>query len=94
MSRWSETFEHTEHQPYPLPARPWIMHMSWQDLLFAHWPIPAEVVHLPYVNARMTCTVERDAVDDATASARITYASERPHRGGPLRSCNTCRTST
>jgi uncharacterized protein len=24
--------------------RPWIMRMRWVDLLFAHWPVPAEVL--------------------------------------------------
>lgn len=44
MSRWSDTFKHTQHRPYPLPARAWAMHMSWQELLFAHWPVPAALV--------------------------------------------------
>ena len=30
-----------EHRPWPLPDRPWLIFQSWQDLLFAHWPIPA-----------------------------------------------------
>ena len=30
-----------EHRPWPLPDRPWFMFQSWQDLLFAHWPVPA-----------------------------------------------------
>ena len=30
-----------EHRPWPLPERPWTIFQSWQDLLFAHWPIPA-----------------------------------------------------
>lgn len=29
------------HRPWPLPDRRWVMTMSWQDLLFAHWPIEA-----------------------------------------------------
>ena len=29
----------TEHRPYPLPSRPWVMKQAWHDLLFAHWPI-------------------------------------------------------
>ena len=29
------------HRPWPLPDRPWHMFQSWQDLLFAHWPVPA-----------------------------------------------------
>lgn len=27
----------TAHRPWPLPAAPWVMTMSWLDLLFAHW---------------------------------------------------------
>ena len=30
------------HRPYPMPTRPWVMRMVWYDLLFAHWPVPAE----------------------------------------------------
>ncbi|HEX3373788.1 MAG TPA: DUF2071 domain-containing protein, partial [Edaphobacter sp.] len=29
------------HRPYPLPAGRWRMTQRWNDLLFAHWPIPA-----------------------------------------------------
>jgi uncharacterized protein YqjF (DUF2071 family) len=28
-----------DHRPWPLPTEPWALAMSWQDLLFAHWPI-------------------------------------------------------
>ena len=34
----------TAHRPWPLPARPWLMGQTWVDLLFAHWPVPAEVM--------------------------------------------------
>jgi uncharacterized protein len=27
------------HRPWPLPRRPWVMGQTWDDLLFAHWPI-------------------------------------------------------
>jgi len=39
----------TEHRPWPLPARPWVLTMAWQDLLFLHWPVPAAWLqpHLP-----------------------------------------------
>ena len=30
-----------EHRPWPPLDRPWLIFQSWQDLLFAHWPIPA-----------------------------------------------------
>ncbi|NQX65867.1 DUF2071 domain-containing protein [Paenibacillus alba] len=31
-------------RPWPLPDKPWIMHQTWNDLLFAHWPIPVELL--------------------------------------------------
>lgn len=30
----------TDHRPWPLPSGPWRWRQSWQDLLFAHWPVP------------------------------------------------------
>ncbi len=39
----------TAHRPWPLPARPWVMTMDWEDLLFLHWRVPAAALqrHLP-----------------------------------------------
>jgi uncharacterized protein YqjF (DUF2071 family) len=34
----------TAHRPWSLPTGPWIMRQTWHDLLFAHWPIPVEVM--------------------------------------------------
>jgi uncharacterized protein YqjF (DUF2071 family) len=34
----------TDHRPWPLPNRPWIMHMRWLDLLFIHWPLAPEIL--------------------------------------------------
>ena len=28
-----------------LAGDPWIGHMTWRDLLFAHWPVPASALH-------------------------------------------------
>jgi hypothetical protein len=34
----------SEHRPWPMPRRPWIMGQTWTDLLFAHWSVaPAEL---------------------------------------------------
>jgi uncharacterized protein YqjF (DUF2071 family) len=33
--------ESTAHRPWPMPSTPWLMTQSWQDLLFAHWPVDA-----------------------------------------------------
>jgi uncharacterized protein len=30
------------HRPWPVPEGPWIMRQAWHDLLFAHWPVPAQ----------------------------------------------------
>jgi uncharacterized protein YqjF (DUF2071 family) len=35
-------FERTEHRPWPVPERAWSWRQSWCDLLFAHWPVPAD----------------------------------------------------
>ena len=32
----------TAHRPWPMPGRPWIMKQTWNDLLFAHWPVDKE----------------------------------------------------
>src|ERR1700744_5244065 len=28
------------HRPWPLPTARWSMTQRWNDLLFAHWPVP------------------------------------------------------
>ncbi|WP_420819414.1 YqjF family protein [Paenibacillus thalictri] len=35
---------HTAHRPWPLPSRAYVMHQSWLDLLFVHWPIPCDTL--------------------------------------------------
>ena len=34
----------TAHRPWPLPAGPWVMGQTWEDLLFAHWPFDPAVM--------------------------------------------------
>jgi uncharacterized protein YqjF (DUF2071 family) len=31
--------DETAHRPWPLPKGPWLMRQTWNDLLFAHWPV-------------------------------------------------------
>src|SRR5215213_9948285 len=40
-SRQNATLETVEHRPWPLPDGSWVMAQTWQDLLFAHWDLPA-----------------------------------------------------
>jgi uncharacterized protein YqjF (DUF2071 family) len=37
------------HRPWPLPDSAWIQAQTWNDLLFAHWRVPADQLrrHLP-----------------------------------------------
>lgn len=41
---WSALLDERDHRPYAMPPGPWHMTMSWLDLLFAHWPVDAEVL--------------------------------------------------
>lgn len=34
----------TGHRPYPPPRRPWLLAMSWRDLLFAHWSMSPDAL--------------------------------------------------
>lgn len=42
-------FAQTDHRPWPVPARPWVMSMVWERLLFMHWPVTPDALqqHLP-----------------------------------------------
>jgi uncharacterized protein YqjF (DUF2071 family) len=42
----------TEHRPYPLPERAWAMGQTWQNLLFAHWRVPRDLLR-PHVPERL-----------------------------------------
>ncbi|SFJ67087.1 YqjF family protein [Thermoflavimicrobium dichotomicum] len=37
-------FDQTEHRPWPVPSKPWLITQTWEHLLFAHWPIPVESI--------------------------------------------------
>jgi uncharacterized protein len=36
----SQILQATGHRPWPRPSGPWIMRQTWNELLFAHWPVP------------------------------------------------------
>ena len=36
--------EETAHRPWPMPGSAWIMTQTWNDLLFAHWPVDAQLL--------------------------------------------------
>ena len=52
-ARQAASLEETEHRPYPLPTgRSWIQAQTWEQLLFAHWPVSEEDLR-PYVPATL-----------------------------------------
>jgi hypothetical protein len=48
----ARSLRETEHRPYPLPERRWSMGQTWENLLFAHWPVPRHVLR-PHVPERL-----------------------------------------
>lgn len=40
-SRSRSVLDTVSHRGSPLPKGPWVMQQRWNDLLFAHWPVPA-----------------------------------------------------
>lgn len=43
-ARQADSLTETAHRPWPLPAGPWLMGQTWDDLLFAHWRLPADLL--------------------------------------------------
>lgn len=40
----SNVLDQTTHRPWPIPKTPWVLSMRWHDLLFAHWPVPVDLI--------------------------------------------------
>lgn len=45
--------EHVDHRPWPVQSGPWVMTQTWNDLLFAHWPM-SEALMRPLVPAQLS----------------------------------------
>jgi uncharacterized protein YqjF (DUF2071 family) len=45
----AESLRFARHRPWPLPDRPWLQGQTWENLLFAHWPVDPKVLrpHVP-----------------------------------------------
>ena len=43
-ARQAASLDETQHRPWPLPERTWVQGQTWEGLLFAHWPVPAEML--------------------------------------------------
>ena len=66
-------------RPWPLPDSPWVMAQVWRKLLFAHWPIAAEIVR-PLLPAGLAL----DTWDGQAWLGIVPFQMERVHfRGLP-----------
>jgi uncharacterized protein len=57
-TRQTATLEEVEHRPWPLPEGHWAQAQTWQQLLFAHWQVPADALR-----ALVPPTLELDTFD-------------------------------
>src|SRR5438067_4482663 len=44
VQRQARSLEQVGHRPWPVPGRAWTMGQTWDDLLFAHWRVPADAL--------------------------------------------------
>src|SRR5678815_5223745 len=68
----------TSHRPWPLPQRPWVLSMTWHDLLFQHWPVPLSVLR-PLVPAEL----ELETFDGSAWIGVIPFTMDVRPRGVP-----------
>jgi hypothetical protein len=49
LNDFPDVLDQTAHRPWPLPGGPWLMTQTWNDLLFAHWPVDKQALreHVP-----------------------------------------------
>ena len=80
----------TAHRPWELPSGPWIMRQRWSDLLFAHWPVPAEHLRPLVPNALELDTFDGLAYVSVTPFIlRIQPRCFPPSRPFPEMNCRT-----
>ncbi|MFN2431860.1 MAG: YqjF family protein [Gemmatimonadota bacterium] len=44
MRRQAAVLREQDHRPWPVPAGPWVMAQTWEDLLFLHWRVATDPV--------------------------------------------------
>jgi len=57
-ARQAGSLQETAHRPWPVPQGSWLMGQTWDDLLFAHWRVDAELLR-PLVSPKVELD-ERD----------------------------------
>jgi len=79
--RQASSLEEQAHRPWPLPEGTWAMAQSWEHLLFAHWPVPADELVRLLPPALPLDTFEGDAWLGVTP---FRLSGLRPHGVAPL----------
>ncbi len=72
----SYLLQHTDHRPWEPPARPWTMTQTWEHLLFAHWPLPEEVLQ-PFIPAGLELQTFDGQAWIAVVPFRMTWVRPR-----------------
>src|SRR5919109_1105605 len=67
------------HRSWPAPERPWVIHMTWRDLLFAHWPVPVQ-----QLRAAVPEPLPIDTYDGRAWVGVIPFVMDMNTRGVPL----------
>jgi uncharacterized protein len=60
------------HRPWPMPDVTWVMTQTWTDLLFAHWPVPTDIVR-----ARVPRAIELDTWEGQTWLGIVPFVMRR-----------------
>src|SRR5438105_12101885 len=75
----AEILRHTAHRSWPPPRQPWVIHMTWRDLLFAHWPVAVE-----HLRAVVPEPLPIDTYDGSAWVGVIPFVIDMDVRGVPL----------
>jgi uncharacterized protein YqjF (DUF2071 family) len=75
----SPILEQTAHRPYPLPNGRLIMTQRWNDLLFAHWPVAAELVQ-----RNLPAGLEVETFDGSAWLGVVPFWMDRVRHHAPL----------
>jgi uncharacterized protein YqjF (DUF2071 family) len=43
-ARQAASLDEATHRRWPLPAQPWVLGQTWEDVLFLHWRVPSETL--------------------------------------------------
>lgn len=68
----SALLSQTSHRPWPLPSGLWVMTQTWDNLLFAHWPIPVEELR-----RRIPSSLEIDTFEGQTWIGVVPFGMSR-----------------